>query len=93
MSLTSILDLPNEVLNEILSYVVSDHHARVEFHDGHRWHSLPQVLVLGSVCRQFRVVVFELPFWYQSEFEFRNLIDPNTGNGQQTALENAPSSN
>jgi hypothetical protein len=89
MSRTSIRDLPNEVLNQILSSVVNDHHARVEFHDGHRWHSLPQALILSSVCRQFRMVVFELPFWYQNEFEFRNLIDPNTGNGQQTALENA----
>lgn len=89
MSRTSILDLPNELLNETLSYIVSDHHARVEFHDSGRWHSLPQILVLSSVCRQFRVVVFDLPFWYQSEFEFRNLVYPNTGNGHWSALENA----
>ena len=72
----SILDLPNEVLNEIFSYVVSDHHARVEFSDNNGWRSVAQILVLSSVCCRFRTVVFELPFWYQDEFEFRNLLDP-----------------
>src|SRR5438045_4759969 len=46
---TSILDLPHEILNEIFSIVVSDHHARVEFYDEEiGWRTVAQVLLLSS---------------------------------------------
>lgn len=68
-----ILDLPHEILYSILSYVCGDGHlvdATLE------WPKLSDspVMTIRAVCRTFRVIAAQLPFWFKDEFSLLSLV-------------------
>ena len=73
--MSSLQTLPCEILSSILSYVIDGFEGRVEYDDGQP-KSSSQVILLMSVCHCFRDVVYNFPFWYQEDFEFRKLMNP-----------------
>ena len=56
-----ILTLPNELLYNILSLVLPSASL-----------NLP-VLTVRSVCKTFRLIADQLPFWYEEDFHFHNI--------------------
>ena len=77
----SILSLPNEILLQILS-IVLDHPNHPSDQDEFptdifRQHPKPAptpTLVIRAVCRTFRAISNELPFWIDPAFDFTNLL-------------------
>jgi hypothetical protein len=74
-----ILDLPNEVLHKILSFLPdpssADSQVWYEDEDG-KLLKVSQPLLLRSVSRRFRTIVYELDFWYDYQFTFADLANP-----------------
>jgi hypothetical protein len=68
-----ILTLPNEILHEILEYVVAP---LFPYHyDWLAQHShFNRISKIRTVCRRFRENANELSFWYKEDFDFVNLI-------------------
>ena len=69
----SIFILPNDVLREIFSFLPP--YDRVEFTDNVGMkHDLSQILILRSVSRRFRILFYDLPFWYDDNSDFSRLL-------------------
>lgn len=73
--------LPTEVLQEVFSYLptsinISQQGQRAKFEHLNKQQRLLRqpILVLRQVCRQFRAIVNNLPFWRESTFDFVSLI-------------------
>lgn len=60
--------LPEELLYEILYYVLENSEYMV------RVPRRSPILIIRSVCRTFRIIADELPFWYQDDFDFLSLL-------------------
>ena len=69
----SILQLPNEILHDILSFVLAD--------TGSPEDESPRkfLFVINDVCRLFRDIAATLPFWYEPDFDFLSLYSPLPG--------------
>jgi hypothetical protein len=75
----SILRLPNELLREILSYVLANPAFRPplnDSYDGFRESRIcdSPVLAVRAVCHTFRIIADEMPFWYNKNFKLLSLI-------------------
>ena len=75
------MNLPNELLREILSFVLAqpEHPVCYGYHRPHLIdHALisapAPALTIRSVCRRFRAIANELPFWYAGHFDLLNLL-------------------
>jgi F-box-like len=71
-----ILDLPNETLHHIFSFLPDPSHVNsfVCYQENDEEYEVSQILVLRSVCRRFRTLAAELDFWYDIDFAFGELI-------------------
>ena len=69
----SILQLPNEILHDILSFVLAD--------TGSPEDESPRkfLFVINEVCPLFRDIAATLPFWYEPDFDFLSLYSPPPG--------------
>ena len=77
----SILTIPKEILHDILDLVTVHPHPGaldeipfVEYQLNGEERKLSQILVLRSVCRDFRAITAELDFWYHYDFVFARLL-------------------
>src|SRR5262249_41690164 len=68
-SFLSILNLPTEILRKIFSFLV-----RVPPPNSKATLPCPQIFTIRSVCRKFRMVANELPFWCAGNVHFFDLI-------------------
>ena len=87
---SNTLPLPNEILRIVFSLL--PHTERVYFkHDEGDYHGLPQILVLRTVSRQFRIVANEDGFWEAGDTDFASLLsqgaDDYSNNNQPRNLE------
>src|SRR5271154_2683444 len=64
-----ILKLPNEVLSNILSNVILPPHSLFLLRVHENKISDSPFHSVRSVCRHFRAIVAELPFWYDPSFD------------------------
>ena len=81
-----ILDLPNEVLQMIVSSLPLQKF--VQYHDDSgREKAVSQILILMSICRRFRHVCYEIGFWLEPNFSFTCLLPENTDNQLQVRRE------
>ena len=78
-----ILRIPDEVLLEILSYVLEPHngssmdcHFFVDHGPDYRCYRSSVVFTLRWTCRKIRRVVARLPFWYNNLFDPLDLFRP-----------------
>lgn len=75
---TTIMTLPNELLRQILSLVLAqpEHPTFCVPHliDDALNSAPAPALTIRSVCRRFRAIANELPFWYAGEFDLLNLL-------------------
>src|ERR1700685_2673773 len=69
----SLLQLPNEILYDILSFVLADADSPED--ESQR----KFVLVLNEVCQLFRHIPSPLPFWCEPDFDFLSLYSPPPG--------------
>jgi len=60
-----IFNLPNEILNEIFGLLAKDQYNR---------RVIPEVMKLRSVCRTFRAIAYEMPFWQREPFDLVELL-------------------
>jgi hypothetical protein len=71
-----ILNLPNEILRHILTmYLVRPRYGsplESNNESSYRYHA--PAMTIRAVCRQFREVANELPFWYQDDFDLLDLL-------------------
>jgi hypothetical protein len=68
-----ILSLPNEVLHEILEYVVVPLFPyRFDSFSPHSHFN--RISRIRTVCRRFRAIANELSFWYKEDLDLVNLI-------------------
>jgi hypothetical protein len=67
----SILILPDEVLRETFSHVLTP--VTVSSHTTGKF-QFSDIISIRSVCRRFRAVFNELPFWYDGDFDLLDLI-------------------
>ena len=75
----SILQLPNEILHDFLSFVLAD--------AGSPKGESPRkfLFVINEVCRLFRDIAATLPFWYEPDFDFLSLYSPPPGKSGSAA--------
>jgi hypothetical protein len=73
--LPPILQLPNDILNKIFSFLIPP--------SSQFWGNRHPILTLRQVCRPFRAMANELTFWCTDDFDFSQ-IDPK---GQQPHLD------
>jgi hypothetical protein len=74
-----ILSIPNEVLSRIFEYVgpfytVSNRFLPFSAKDHNERYN--EIFPLRSVCRTFRAIVNELPFWCNEDLDLINLVSP-----------------
>src|SRR5271170_6825758 len=69
----SILQLPNEILHDILSFVLAD--AGSPKGENRR----KFLFVINEVCPLFRDIAATLRFWYEPDFDFLSLYSPPPG--------------
>jgi hypothetical protein len=72
-----ILNLPNEILRHILSiYLVRPRHhgVRLLTDDKPIYEYHAPAMTIRVVCRRFRAVADELPFWYDDDFDLLDLL-------------------
>src|SRR5271169_7039750 len=67
-----ILKLPNEVLAEILSTVIQSAKSPAENRHTYKFSNHP-FYSIRSVCRRFRFIVAEFPFWTDPDFNILSL--------------------
>jgi hypothetical protein len=78
----SLLQLPNEILQEIFSFVLEE--------AGSPKGESPRkfVFVINEVCSLFRDIAATLPFWYEPDFDFLSLYAPPQGETRFICSEN-----
>ena len=91
--MTSILHLPNELLREILSYVLANP-ALPQPQSPYDFFLTPTkrkisdspVLAIRAVCHTFRAIADGMPFWYDKNFDLLSLIPSTCVTAQEAFL-------
>lgn len=68
-----IFTLPNETLLNICSFLSPYDRVRFRANDDVE-HNLPQILILRSISRRFRVISYYLFFWYEDDADFSDMM-------------------
>lgn len=73
--------IPNEILVEILSYIVYDRRIY-----GYKEIDYPQLLALMHVSRRFRVLLLQHEIWHDIKFDFAQFVDIYGGSTTTTSI-------